>query len=102
MLPCCDECQLDFRREPGFYLGSIYINYGLTALITTAAYFTLFFTQAISDRATLWSLTAFCVLFPLWFFRYARALWLAFDEFYDPAPTTAKLTAVENPPKTPV
>ena len=34
----CEECRLDFRREPGFYLGSIYVNYGLTALVVTVAY----------------------------------------------------------------
>jgi hypothetical protein len=25
-------------------------------------------------------------VFPLWFFRYARALWIAFDEKWDPWP----------------
>jgi hypothetical protein len=33
----------------------------------------------------LWPLAAFCVFFPLWFFRYARSLWLAFDEYFDPS-----------------
>jgi hypothetical protein len=27
---------------------------------------------------------AFVVLFPIWFFRYARALWLGFDQYMDP------------------
>ncbi|MEY4176819.1 MAG: hypothetical protein RLY70_393, partial [Planctomycetota bacterium] len=27
---------------------------------------------------------AFTVLFPMWFFRYARALWLGFDQMMDP------------------
>ena len=27
---------------------------------------------------------AFVVLFPTWFFRYARSLWLGFDQFIDP------------------
>jgi hypothetical protein len=29
---------------------------------------------------------AFALLFPLWFFRYARSLWLGFDQFIDPRP----------------
>ena len=33
--------------------------------------------------------TAFCVLFPLWFFRYARSLWLGFDYYFDPPATSA-------------
>jgi uncharacterized protein (DUF983 family) len=80
----CDWCGLDFVREPGFYLGSIYINYGLTALLITAAYFTLYFTTDIEPQRVLWGLVVFCVVFPLWFFRYARSLWLAFDQFWDP------------------
>jgi hypothetical protein len=27
---------------------------------------------------------AFALLFPIWFFRYARSLWLGFDQFMDP------------------
>jgi uncharacterized protein (DUF983 family) len=80
----CDWCGLDFVREPGFYLGSIYVNYGLTALLITAIYFTLFFTTDADPRLVLWGLVVFCVVFPLWFFRYARSLWLAFDQFWDP------------------
>ena len=86
MSPRCEVCGLDFRQEPGFYLGSIYFNYGLTALIVTAAYFTLYFTADLPDGVLLGGLTAFCVLFPLWFFRYARSLWLGFDQYFDPDP----------------
>ena len=85
MWPECRECHLPFEREPGFYLGSIYFNYGLTALIVTVAYFAMYFGTEISQTAALVSLTTFCVLFPLWFFRYARSLWLGMDQYIDPA-----------------
>ena len=84
MRPHCDECRLDFRQEPGFYLGSIYFNYGLTALIVTISFFTLYFATTLSDRVVLISLMVFIVFFPLWFFRYARSLWLGFDQYWDP------------------
>ena len=84
MIDECDHCGLSFAREPGFFLGSIYFNYGVTALLTTVAYFIGYFVYEINDRVLLWSLAAFCVAFPLWFFRYARALWLGFDELIDP------------------
>ncbi len=80
----CDWCGLIYEREPGFFLGSIYVNYGLTALLTTAAYVALFATDAASPDALLWGLTAFCIIFPAWFFRYARSLWMAFDQLWDP------------------
>jgi hypothetical protein len=79
----CGQCGLLFQREPGYFLGSIYFNYGVTALLVTAAYFALYFMGDIPPRVLLWSLVAFCVVFPLWFFRYARALWMSFDEWLD-------------------
>ena len=84
MWPACEGCGLKFQREPGYFLGSIYFNYGLTAAMITAAFFSLYLGFDISPDRLLWPLTAFCVIFPLWFFRYARSLWLAFDEYFDP------------------
>ncbi|MBX7075349.1 MAG: DUF983 domain-containing protein [Pirellulales bacterium] len=81
----CDFCGYQFQREPGYFLGSIYFNYGLTALIVTASFFIGFFAFDFSPDRMIWALTAFCVLFPLWFFRYARSLWMGFDTFWDPA-----------------
>jgi uncharacterized protein (DUF983 family) len=80
----CEKCGFSFEREPGFYLGSIYVNYGLTGLLVTAGYLTLYFTEATSPDAALWICLAFCLLFPLWFFRYARSLWLGLDYYFDP------------------
>ncbi|HUY88529.1 MAG TPA: DUF983 domain-containing protein [Pirellulales bacterium] len=85
MWPECKACHLPFHREPGFYLGSIYFNYGLTALIVTVAYFAMYFGTQISQTAALALLMGFCFLFPVWFFRYARSLWLGMDQYIDPA-----------------
>ena len=71
---------------PGYLLGSIYFNYGVTAVLVVFIYFSLFFTNTLTGRQLLWVLTAFTLLFPLWFFRYGRALWIAFDERWDPWP----------------
>ncbi len=91
MHPDCEACGLHYEREPGFFLGSIYVNYGLTALLVTIFYFVLFFTGWTSPQTALWIVAAFAVLFPLWFFRYARSLWLGFDQYWDPTPIeTAK------------
>lgn len=84
MKPHCEACGLDFWQEPGFYLGSIYFNYGLTALVITLTYFALYFGSTLSNETVLAGLSAYCILFPLWFFRYARSLWLGFDQYWDP------------------
>ena len=83
MHPRCSECDLDIRREPGFYLGSIYFNYGLTALVVTIVYLTALATGHGRSSLLFWGTAVFCIVFPLWFFRYARSLWLGMDHYVD-------------------
>ena len=80
----CDSCRLSFQREPGFFLGSIYFNYGLTALITAILYPLLRFAAGLPNRPVMVGIAAFAVIFPVWFFRYARSLWFGFDQWIDP------------------
>lgn len=88
MEPRCGRCGLDFRREPGFYLGSIYINYGITALSTIALYGLLVLAGGWTAEQALAACLAVAVALPLVLFRYARALLLAIDSSVnrDPAP----------------
>jgi uncharacterized protein (DUF983 family) len=83
----CGHCQLRFEREPGYFLGSIYINYGLTALLVTVFYLLLFAGGWTSPQTALWMVAGFSLVFPIWFFRYARSLWLGFDQYWDPTPS---------------
>ena len=80
----CSHCGASFVREPGFFLGSIYFNYSLTVIIVTAAYVTLNFGYDVSPEILLPAFAVFTVAFPLWYFRRARSLWLAFDQYFDP------------------
>ena len=82
----CPSCGIRYEREPGFFLGSIYFNYGLTALIITVVYPTLLLSNLLDEQTLLWSGAAFAVVFPIFFFHHARSLWLGFDQFYDPRP----------------
>jgi len=82
----CVACGRSFNRGPGYLLGSIYFNYGVTATLVILIYFAMFFGDVLTDTQRLAVLTAFGVLFPMWFFRYARAFWIAFDERWDPWP----------------
>ena len=73
----CPACGLKLEPEPGFYLGSIYANYALTVLITTVSFVLLVFGAGFSKDQVIWGCLGFSLLFPLWFFRYARSLWLS-------------------------
>lgn len=85
MHEACDACHLKYERAPGYFLGAIYFNYGLTALVVAVAYPVLMFGFEIPNERLLWGGLAFCVLFPLCFFRHARSFWMAFDQFFDPS-----------------
>lgn len=84
MYPYCTACELKYEREPGYFLGSIYVNYGMTASLVTIGYLSLLFSKVVSSQTALWIVATFSVLFPIWFFRYARSLWLGFDHYWDP------------------
>ncbi|MDZ4656637.1 MAG: DUF983 domain-containing protein [Bythopirellula sp.] len=93
----CPDCGRKFNRAPGYLLGSIYFNYGVTAFLVVVIYFSLYLTKTFTGRQLLWMLTAFSLLFPLWFFRYGRALWIAFDERWDPWPNEDERRAGNKP-----
>ena len=66
MRASCALCGLYFERAQGYWVGGIYINYGATVTIA------------------IW--IPFLLLFPLWFFRYSRSLWLALEFCLNPEP----------------
>lgn len=84
MLATCAVCDFRFEREPGYFVGAIYLNYAATALIAIPGYFALDVLAGLSlgQQLVLWG--AFCVVFPLWCFRYSKSLWLSLDYFLDP------------------
>lgn len=79
MRPACDRCGLAFTREPGFYLGSIYINYGATVLLTGGLYAVLVLIAGWSSDAALKACLVVAVAFPILFFRHARSFLLSLD-----------------------
>lgn len=79
MYPQCPNCGLTFEKPHGYYLGSIYLNYGITAAVLFVLYVTLHFGVGWTNRQLALPLGAFCVVFPLIVFRFARAFWLAMD-----------------------
>ena len=79
----CPHCGAKFEREPGFFLGSIYINYGITALIVAVVYPLLLFGGLVKETPLLIAAVTFTVVFPILLFPWARSLWLAFDQWHD-------------------
>ena len=95
MKETCAACGRQFQRDAGYFLGSIYFNYGVTGLLVVVLYFTMYFREIFQNEQRLAALAVFVILFPMWFFRYARALWMALDEWLDPWPNADEARRME-------
>lgn len=87
----CAGCGLWFERESGYFLGSIYVNYGVTAVIATAVYMV---PMLVTGHPVTWLIVPvvlFCLLFPIFFFRYARSLWLGINHYLSPIDPAERL-----------
>jgi len=84
MAPACRLCGLHFERAQGYFVGAIYVNYAVTTVLALGGFFLLWWRTdlAMSTQLALWG--AFAVVFPLWFFRYSRSLWLALEYAVNP------------------
>lgn len=80
----CSACGMKFERGPGYYLGSTYFNYGVTAMLTTVMFLFGRLYLGIRGDVLLPPLAVFTIIFPLLLFRHARAWWLAMDCHFDP------------------
>ena len=85
MRSACSNCHLKFEREPGYFVGAMYINYGVIVLIVFGAYFGLDYFTEVSFIANLVLWGTFSALFPVFFFRYSRSLWLNFNYRLNPS-----------------
>ena len=84
MQPECPMCGLKFEREPGYFLGAIYINYAATVGCMLAGFFPLdyFVNLSLTYQIIVWS--SFGVVFPMLFYRYSKSLWLCLDYLFSP------------------
>jgi len=81
----CERCGFFFSRESGYFLGSVYLGYGATLALALVLWFLLSRVFGMGwDLRVLIVLLAFVLVFPIWFFRYARMLWMALDLYLNP------------------
>lgn len=80
----CPACGVVLEREAGYFLGSIYFNYGATGILAVGMYLVGLLVFDWTNTILLPPICAFTLIFPLYFLRYARASWLVFDQFFQP------------------
>jgi uncharacterized protein (DUF983 family) len=80
----CAVCDLRFERAQGYWVGAIYVNYAATVLIAVGAGFLLWARFGLDPVRQLAVWVPFVIVFPLWFFRYSRSLWLGLEYALNP------------------
>jgi len=80
----CPVCDLKFEREEGYFLGAMYISYGLALfliMLFTVLLWSL--TQFSIIKDVIWAVVLFLPLAPAATF-FARVLWIYLDQSIDP------------------
>ena len=75
----CAVCGLRYEREQGFFVGAIYVNYAVTAVMAVGGVLALDWLVGLDLPTQLALGITLALLVPLAFFRYSRSLWLVLD-----------------------
>ncbi len=80
----CPHCGLHFNREPGYFLGAMYISYGLGIAVIVAFGAVLWaLTHWRVDKVAIWAVVLFLPFVPMLTFL-SRVLWIYLDQTFDP------------------
>jgi uncharacterized protein (DUF983 family) len=89
MSPRCSVCGLKFQREEGYFLGAMYISFGLALVIIALMALLLWsITNWWINQAVIWAVLLFLPLAP-GISLFARVLWIYLDQMFDPEPAEA-------------
>jgi uncharacterized protein (DUF983 family) len=85
MYESCSTCHLRYDREPGYFLGAMYISYGLALpLVALIAVLLWKFTGWGVGKTMIWTVVLILPFVPSITFL-ARVLWIYLDQTFDPA-----------------
>ena len=80
----CPICDLKFEREEGYFLGAMYISYGIgVVMICAFAVGMWLLTRWSLQKVVVWGIVLFIPFAPL-IAIYSRVLWIYLDRSIDP------------------
>jgi uncharacterized protein (DUF983 family) len=86
MQPRCPVCDLKFQREEGYFLGAMYISFGLAlAVIAIFAAMLWVVTGWWITKDVIWAVVLFLPIAPS-IALFSRVLWIYLDQTFDPEP----------------
>ncbi|MEO1623905.1 MAG: DUF983 domain-containing protein [Bacteroidota bacterium] len=80
----CPKCQQSYMPEPGFYYGAMFISYIISAFFCLgfAGFCVGVLGMGINQSFAL--LIFVCAIFFIWYFRFARSVWINLMYHYNP------------------
>jgi uncharacterized protein (DUF983 family) len=79
MNPVCPVCGLKFEREPGYFLGAMYLNYGMGGVVLIGWILGLVLFTSLPFFWDVASAAALLVLLTPLIFRYSRVIFMNID-----------------------
>lgn len=79
----CEVCNEDFRREPGYYFGAMYVSYALTVGFGVMLYLLMRVGLAATVTQFFVSFVVMLVVLMPVFYRTARLIWINFFVRYE-------------------
>jgi uncharacterized protein (DUF983 family) len=80
----CPVCDLRFDREPGYFLGAMYVSYGIgVVFVAVVAAILWYVTGWWITKDTIWAVLLFLPFAPT-ITLFARVLWIYLDQTIDP------------------
>ena len=80
----CPVCNLKFQREEGYFLGAMYISFGLALVVIALIAAVLWaITGWWITKDMIWAVVLFLPLAPA-ISLFARVLWIYLDQAFDP------------------
>jgi uncharacterized protein (DUF983 family) len=81
----CPACGLRFEREPGYFVGAMYVSYALSVPIVTGLVLAIWWWMPAWSWVQVLALaTALYLPAVPWVFRTSRVLWIHLDRTVDP------------------
>jgi hypothetical protein len=86
MYSTCPNCGLLYNREQGFFLGALYIAYGLGIPILLASMMAASLVLRRPFFDSFWEALIIFIPISPWIFRYSRVIWMHIIQHLDPLP----------------
>ncbi|MBI3942494.1 MAG: DUF983 domain-containing protein [Chloroflexi bacterium] len=79
----CPVCDLEFEREPGYFLGAMYFSYALAVIVLVPISVLLLLLGFSLVNVVIIGALVLVLLTP-WLFKYSRVLWMHMDLLINP------------------